>query len=213
MEKSSYQLFGLFGVIILLMFGFSGSVIWFSKHDPHTPKFNLYSVALQNINISSNQATADWNFNFLIQNTNKFGWSYEFVATLYNDGTSDSGREDVVQFASMETIVPTFTQSASNYSAFTVRFEGVSMLITNKWLSNQESGVLVDVPLLLSLEGNIEPIPKGRLPKIIRCLASPIHVDCQKVKIGISRDSSGAIYAYLGRGSHCSSTWNSFLLK
>ncbi|KAL3518624.1 hypothetical protein ACH5RR_021213 [Cinchona calisaya] len=150
---------------------------------------------------------------------NDFGWSYGFIATLYNDGNYNYRPSDnVVPFyATDATAIPIFSQGGNNDTYFTARFGGVSMPINyNKRIFEEGSGgnqEVFDVPLELILKGKIEPTPKTSLPRIIRWLASPIHVDCEKVKIGISADSSGdTAHVYLGKGSHCNSRWNSLLL-
>lgn len=210
METSKYAILGLFLAVFFLMFGSWGSIVWLSKNKPYALKFNIDSVTLQNINMTSDQITADWNFNISIWNANEFGWSYGLVATLYNDQTYEYRRDTVVPFYATDARIPTFSQGGNNETTFTAQFEGVSVPIDNSKKGSGRNSEFVDVPLELFLEGKIEPVPKNSLSRIIRWLASPIHVECRKVKIGIS---AGSTHVYLGKGSHCFSRWGSFLLN
>ena len=70
-------------IIVAIAFSIIATVICIAIKTPDAPWISTDSIALQNINISSDQVTADWNFNISIENTNKIGFSYKFKASLY----------------------------------------------------------------------------------------------------------------------------------
>ena len=202
-NSDCYIFIGLAGVYMSLM----GALLWIDINKPNSPEISIDSIGLQNINISSDHVTADWDFNFLIKNSNDFGFSYLFTASLYYDKTYKLRNLARAETFLADSNSPTFSQGGKNQTTFTVRFERVSVPIDDKLISKNESGENSEFSgahLGLNLEGDIEPAPKTSLSPIMRRAVCPLYVKFSEVKVGISSDSATGVatHVYYGKDSH-----------